>query len=643
VTENAAAEKPESQTESAYGESGLIKRLVISLLSLSLFMYPLLAGFVGSPPALVFRPTYLMILLMLCALVLPSGIFRRASFGELALNLVLIAGALVSVWVAYSWMEFVLKFTLTFPQKVGCVLLILAALEMTRRTSVRPLNYVALAAIAYALFGNVLPGLFGHAGMDIDRLLWSQIFTTDGLFGTPLAIGATYIGLFVFFAAFLEASGGSQKFMNLTMALAGRFRGGPAKVAVVASALMGMISGSAVTNVVTTGVITIPMMKRVGYRPQVAAGIEATASLGSQITPPILGATAFLMSEITGVPLITIMALTLVPCILFFTAIFLQVHLAALKHNIKGIPVDRIPKLWTAVVEVIPFVLPIAVLVYFLWYRYSPDYAISVAIMSFFATCLLTKESREGLARNFMKGIRQGAAACIPLVGSLAMAGVIIGVLTMTGLGDRLSYLIEMVSGGNIHLIIITTALACMLLGMGLVTIGAYILVAVTIAPVMVDLGVPLIVAHLFVFYFAVMSAISPPVMVGVFAASSIADADPMKTAYHALRFSVVGFIVPFIFIYEPRILMVDGVTWVGVYLLLTVFVGIAALAMSFERYSFFNALGYWRSALLFVVGLMIILPSVTLSTVGLVCFTVIMMNEYMRRNRSETAEAAAE
>ena len=638
----AAGQQPQGAPEPNNGEWGLAKRLIVGVLSLSLFLYPLFAGFVGTPPALVFRPTYLLLLLVLCAIVLPSGLFRRHSFGEQILNTVLIAGAVAAAWVAIAWMDFVLKFSLTFPQKLACVLLLLSAFEMTRRTSVKPLNYVAIAAIGYALFGNVLPGLFGHAGMTVDRLLWSQVFTTDGLFGTPIAIGATYIGLFVFFAAFLEVSGGSQKFMNLTMALAGRFRGGPAKVAVAASALMGMISGSAVTNVVTTGVITIPMMKRVGYRSEVAAGIEATASLGSQITPPILGATAFLMSEITGVPLITIMGLTLIPCLLFFISIFMQVHLSALKNNFEGMPAESIPRLGKSALEVLPFIIPILVLVYFLWQRYSADYAISLAIVAFFAVCLFGRSTRESLARNFMAGIQRGAATCIPLVGSLAMAGVIIGVLTMTGLGDRLSYLIELISGGNIHLILLSTALTCMLLGMGLVTIGAYILVAVTIAPVMVDLGIPLIVAHLFVFYFAVLSAISPPVMVGVFAACSIADANPIKTAYHALRFSIVGFIVPFIFVYEPGVLMLEGITWNSVYLLLSTFIGIVALAMGFERYSFFNELSYGKVAVSFGLAGIIMTPSIGLSTIGIACFAVFMANEYLNGKRTRASRLGA-
>ena len=623
---------PSRVEELAYVETSLFWKTITSILALALFLYPMYGGIFGGPPALFFRPTYLLLIMLLTAIVLPSQIFREKSVGELILNSVIIGGVVACLWVALTWRDFTLTFSLSPIEKIGAVLLILGAMEMTRRTAVKPLNYIAIVAILYALFGYMLPDAFGHAGVSVDRLLWSQIFSTDGLFGTPLAIGATYIGLFVFFAALLEASGGGEKFMNFTLAIAGRFRGGPAKVAILASALMGMMSGSAVTNIVTTGVITIPMMKRVGYKSEFAAGVESTASLGSQITPPILGATAFLMSEITGYPLIQVMALTLIPCLLFYFCIFMQVHFASIKYNIDRLSPDEIPDLRRASLEVIPFIIPIVVLVVLLWQRYSPDYAVAMTIFSFILVSLITRETRNRLLSNFMQGLRNGANTCIPLVGSLALAGVIIGVLTMTGLGDRLSYLIEIVSGGNIHIMLIMTAVTCMLLGMGMVTVGAYVLVAVTVAPMLVDLGIDLIVAHLFIFYFAVMSAISPPVMVGVFAASSIANSNPVRTAIHALRLSIVGFVVPFIFIYEPRILMIGGPSWLGIYLLTSTVIAIVALAISFERYTMFRPISTWRASLFLVVAILLMLPSAFQSTIGLLGFLVLMLIEFVAK-----------
>ncbi|WP_209427169.1 TRAP transporter fused permease subunit [Pararhodobacter sp. SW119] len=623
-----------------YYDQGRWRRALVGALALGLFLYPMYAAFFGGPPALVFRPTYLLMIMAVALLTLPSRVFHPHSVGEWFLNGVLVAGGVACVWVATVWLNYALVFQLSWIAKAGSIAVLLGAMEMTRRTAVRPLNYIALLAIVYALFGYLLPNLVGHAGLSVDRLLWSQVFSTDGLFGTPLAIGASYIGLFVFFAALLDGSGGGRKFMNFTLALAGRFRGGPAKVAILASALMGMMSGSAVTNIVTTGVITIPMMKRVGYRSSFAAGVEATASLGSQITPPILGATAFLMSEITGYPLIAIMGLTLVPCLLFYFCIFAQVHLASLKDNIASIDPGELPDLRRSSIEVLPFFVPIIVLVALLWQRYSADYAVTMAIMSFVGVCLIGGETRRSLMANFMDSMRQGARTCVPLVGSLAIAGVIIGVLTMTGLGDRLSYLIELISRGNLHVMIVMTAITCMFLGMGMVTIGAYVLVAVTVAPLMVDQGIELIVAHLFIFYFAVMSAISPPVMVGVFAAASIAGANPMRTALHALRLSIVGFVVPFIFIYEPRVLMIGGVTPEGLFLLATTVLGTGALAIGFERFALFRRIPVWHASLYIGVAVLTLIPTLVISLVGLAGLSALIAAEIALRARNRGSEA---
>lgn len=630
----------EDRHERWYCQQGMPIRLVISAISLFLFLYPLVYGYVGTPPPLVFRSVYLVALFLLTVALLPPRLFEEKNPLKQILNVVLLAGVGVGVWVAFVWMDFTLTFTLTLWQRAACVGLILAAMEMTRRTSVKPLNYVAIAALLYAMLGDYLPGLFGHSSIGIDRLLWGQVFTTDGLFGTPLAIGAKFIGLFVFFAAFLDKSGGSQRFMEFTMAIAGRFRGGPAKVAIVGSALMGMISGSSVTNIVTTGVITIPMMKRVGYRPEIAAAVESSASLGSQITPPILGATAFLMSEITGVSLITIMGYTLIPCFLFYFCIMMQVHLSSVRLGIEPLSKEEMPKLWPATKGVLPFLIPVVVLVYLLWIQYSADYAITMAIVTFFVVGLIPKNLRPLVIKNFLPAIRQGARTCIPLVGSLAIAGLIIGVLTVTNLGDRLSYLIQIVGGHNLTGIIVLTAVVCMFLGMGMVTVGAYVLVAVTTVPVLVDLGVPLIIGHLFIFYFAVMSAISPPVMVGVFAASAIADSGPIKTAIHALRFSIVGFIVPFVFIYDPRILFFDGFHFVNVLLLAGTFVGVAALSVAFERYSFSGTISIPTALAYLAAGVMLFWPVLWVKLAGLVLFAALIAMGLAIRSRHTTAVA---
>lgn len=612
------------------------RKTAIDIVSLSLFFYPLLMGVIGAPPALVFRPIYLMLLLVLGILCLPSKIFKPGSPGEYILNGVIVLGALATIWVANSWIDFLLSFDLSAIQMIGGVCLLIASMEVTRRTPVRALNYVAIPAILYALYGNYLPGMFGHAGMSLERLVWSQLFTQDGIFGSPLAIGATYIGLFIFFSSFLEVSGGGEKFMNFTMALAGRFSGGPAKVAVVASGLMGMISGSAVTNVVTTGVITIPMMKRVGYKASMAGGVEATASLGSQITPPIMGATAFLICEFTGVSYLKVMAIGLAPCLLYYLGVFMQVHLCSIKLGIGGLPTQELPSIKKAALKVIPFIIPIVILVILLIARYSEEYCISWTIFSYFLICLLVKESRPKIIKYFMNGIRDGAKSLLSLVSSLAIAGLIIGILTMTGLGDRLSYLIELLSKGNFHLLIFYTALICTILGMGMVTIGAYVLVAVLTAPLLVNAGAPLLAAHMFIFYFAVLSAISPPIMVGVFAASSIANSHPLETAWHSLRLAVAGFIVPVLFIYNPEILFLNGINQASLFYFFTAALGIICFAIAFESHSFFHRIPLWTGVLYFITGLLVMWPTFVPSIFGLTLLLVLLGYDYLlgRKNR---------
>ena len=608
-----------------------VKELAVIIVSMAIFFYPFICGFIGAPPSLVFRPTYLLLLFILGILVLPSKIFPPNSLGEHILNGVVILGIIANIWIARSWISLMLTFDLSILQLFAGASLILAAMEITRRTSVKVMNYVAVPALAYALLGNHLPGLFGHAGMSFERLIWTQLCTSDGLFGTPLAIGATYIGLFVFFSAFLEASGASDKFMRFTMAIAGTFTGGPAKVAIVASSLMGMISGSSVTNVVTTGVITIPLMKKAGYKGSFAGGVEATASLGSQITPPIMGATAFLISEFTGHSYIEIIGIAIVPCLLYYLGVFSQVHLYSHKMKIGGLPKSELPDLKKSTLEVLPFIIPIILLVYLLYRRYSPEYAISYGIIAFLVVILLDRKTRAQFFKNFATGIKNGAKSCLPLVSSLAIAGLIIGILTMTGLGDRLSYIITGLAGGNFTLLILYTAIVCMILGMGLVTIGAYVLVAVLTAPIIVQMGVPVLAAHFFIFYFAVVSAISPPVMVGVFAASSLAESSPMATAGQALRLAIVGFIVPVLFIYNPDLLLINGINLRSLFFIGTAAVGIVSIAMAFERYSLFSKIPIWKAILFFIIGILNMIPTTTYSVAGVVLFISLMTYEYFR------------
>jgi len=366
-----------------------------------------------------------------------------------------------------------------------------------------------------------------------------------------------------------------------------------------------------------------------------AGGIESTASLGSQITPPIMGATAFLICELVGVSYLKVMTIAVGPCLLYYLGLFTQVHMCALKLGIGGMPASELPSLKRASFEVIPFVVPIVILVLLLVARFSEEYCISMTIGSYFLICVLLKDYRHKIFKNFMNGIREGAGSLLSLVSSLTIAGLIIGVLTMTGLGDRLSYLIEILSRGNFHLLVFFTALICSLLGMGMVTIGDYILVAVVTAPLMVASGVPLLAAHMFIFYFAVTSAITPPVMVGVFAASSIAQSKMLPTAWHALRLAVAGFVVPVIFIYNPEILFLNGITLEALFYFLTAALGIVCVAIAFERHSFFAPIPPWKVAVYLVVGVVVMWPTMIPSIVGIILFALLNAFDYLMAKKT--------
>ncbi|MCP8615253.1 TRAP transporter permease [Salirhabdus salicampi] len=602
-----------------------------------LFFYSLWVGIFGAPHFLIYRPRWLMMLLILGFLFLPSKVFKQGSLSEKLFNSVLIIGAIVTcLYVEINWLKVTMRFGVNWTETIlGCVL-ILIVMELTRRTAAKALNYIFIFVLLYALFGNLISGLFNHGGMSINRVIMTELYTHEGLFGSAFGVGTYFIGLFIFFVAFLEVSGGADRFMNFTLACAGTLTGGPAKVAVMASALLGMISGSSVTNIVTTGSITIPMMKKRGFQSHTAAGIESTASLGSQITPPIMGAAAYLIAEYTGHSYLDVMLAALIPCILFYWGVYSQVHFRAIKNNIKGIPREELPDLKKATIGVLPFIVPMIILVILLYNRYSTQLAISATIFSFFVVLLLDKESRPKILKRFIEGLRTGGENILPVMCSLCVAGLIIGLLTITGLGDRLTFIISELSGGSFVLTVIFTALATMILGMGMVTVGAYIFVATLTAPLLESMGVPLLSAHLFIFYFAVLSAISPPVMIGVFAACGIAKSKLIPTALAALRYSIMAFVVPFLFIFNPSLLILEnGLTLDTLFYFSTTFIGVLGIASSFEKQSFFGKVKNWEAVVLFLSGSAALLTHKTFSIIGVIILALIYSKLFIDSKRS--------
>ena len=488
-------------------------------------------------------------------------------------------------------------------------------LELTRRTAGWALPILAFVFIAYAFAGPWMPGVLHHKGIQADAF-FSYIYSMQGVFGVPIAVSSTYIILFVVFAAFLQSSKAGDFFNDLAVALVGWARGGPAKVAVVSGVLFGTISGSSVGNVVASGMITIPMMRRTGYDRATAAAIEATSSTGGQITPPVMGAGAFLMAEIIGVPYTDIAIAAIVPTVLFYLACYAHCHLHALKAGLLGVPREELPAL-SSVMRRAHLFVPLAILVALMLMGYSVFRAGTVgALSAIVASWLSARTDRLG-PRAILDTLASASRDCIQLVAICAAAGIIVGVIALTGIGGRFSAIILALAGESQVLALVFAMLITLVLGMGMPTTAAYAVAASVVAPGLVQLGVDRLVAHLFVFYYAVISAITPPVALASFAAAGMAGADPWKTSVIALKLGLATFIVPFMFFYGPGLLLMGE--WLDiVHVCATAALGVYLLAAATEGWFMGRALATAMRAVLFAGAVCLIVPGAVTDGVGL-------------------------
>ncbi len=488
---------------------------------------------------------------------------------------------------------------------VGVAVLVLV-FEAARRVMGSALPLICAVFLAYALFGHYLPGPLAHRGYGFDQVINQLSFGTEGIYGIPTYVSSTYIFLFILFGTFLEQAGMIKLFTDFSMGTVGHTRGGPAKVAVVASGLMGTINGSGVANVVTTGQFTIPLMKRFGYRPEFAGGVEATASMGGQIMPPVMGAVAFIMAETIGVPYVEIVKAAIIPALLYFATAFWMVHLEAGRLGLLGLPKEECPDPWTAVRTGWHLVLPLAVLVYLLFSGYTPLFSgtvgLALTVILIFGTAvaarigafglrvlfwvllgvlssaffkygitamlavigllvainLFVRGGREAL-RLAVNGLAEGAKHALSVGVACALVGVIIGVLTLTGAATTFAGYIIRLGEHNLFLSLVLTMLTCLVLGMGIPTIPNYIITSSLAAPALLELGVPLIVSHMFVFYYGIMADLTPPVALAAYAASPIARTSGLKIGVQAMRVAIAGFVVPYMAVYSPALMLQTG------------------------------------------------------------------------------------
>src|SRR5690625_1903880 len=599
---------------------------LVTALAVAMSLFHLYIAYFGPPNAFTLRSAHLGMALVLVYLSMP-GILKRRRGGPGILDWVLVGASLAAA--AYPIIEqhyFNTRMAYVGPVSQTDlffgVLMMVVILEATRRAIGLILPVTALLFLAYQLlFTSINP----------IRLIEYQYMTTDAIFGIPIQVSATYVVLFVVFGALCERMGVGKLFMDFSLALTGHTAGGPAKVAVVSSGIFGSISGSATANVMTTGSFTIPLMKRIGYRPAFAGSVEAVASTGGQIMPPIMGAAAFVMAEFLGVSYLTVATYAILPALLYYFAVFIAVHLEARKQGMKGLPKADLPRLAAVMKERGHLFGPLVVIIGTLLYGYSAPYAALLGILSIVPLALLRKTTRKEVTlHKIIDGLSSGAINSLIVAMACASAGIVIGVISQTGLGLTFTGIVRALAADSLLLALILTMVAGIVLGMGMPTTPAYIVQVALLVPTLVRLGVQVEAAHLFVLYFAILSAITPPVAIAVFAACGIARSPIWETSMVAVRLALTGYIIPFMFVFGPSLLMIGHWTTV-LSTAITAFAGVALLSIGLQGY-LFTRIG-WVPRLLFIAAAFtLIKPGIVTDVAGLSVAATGLLIDYLYR-----------
>ena len=513
------------------------------------------------------------------------------------------------------------------------ILLIIAIFEACRRKMGNPLVIITLVFVAYAFLGKYIPGFLNQPGMTLKKFTSLVYLTTDGIFGSPLYASASYVVLFVLLGAIMSVSGIGDYMTNLATSLFGHMRGGPAKVAVVASGFFGSISGSPTANVIGTGTFTIPIMKKNGFEPEFAAAVEATASTGGAIMPPIMGSTAFIMAEMLGIPYTAVAKAALIPAILYFLAVLFGVDIYAAKHGLKGIPRSQLPKVRSMLKQI--YMLAPLIFLIFCMAVFNMTIVRS-GLLTIIVTLVLveinpkTRMTKEQWLQIPVQTVKSAVSVGI----ACAMAGIISGVIMGSGLGYRISSILTSVAGTSMLLLLVLTMVVSLIMGMGVPTTAAYLVLASLVAPTMIQLGIPPLAAHMFIFYFGCISSITPPVALAAYAGAGLAGCDPNKTGYKAFRLAFCSFLMPYLFVYNPVLLMEGGVLDI-LWSLVTALIGAYLLASGFEGFFFRWSLKWFERPLMILGAVMLIVPGMVTDLVGIAIIVVEFVTEFMFK-RSE-------
>ena len=475
---------------------------------------------------------------------------------------------------------------------------------------------VAFCFMLYAFLGPYIPGIMAHRGVEVQEMFDHLYFTTEGIFGTPMGVSSTFIYLFILFGAYLEATGLGKFFIDLANAIAGWAAGGPAKVAVLSSGLMGTVSGSSVGNVAGTGAFTIPMMKKLGYRPAFAGAVEAAASTGGQLMPPVMGAAAFLMAEFVGVPYFDVVKAAVIPAMLYYIGVWLGVHYEAKKFGLKGTPRDQLPKFGALFVEKGHLAIPLVVIVYLLVSGYTPMRAALAAIALTIICASLRKSTRISFGQ-IVQGLIDGSKGVLGVLIACATAGIIIGVVTKTGVGLKVATALLDLAGGQLLPAMFFTMITSLILGMGVPTTANYVITSTIAAPALVQMNVPVLAAHMFAFYFGIVADVTPPVALAAYAGAGIAGANPMRTGVIAAKLAIAAFIVPYIFVLAPELLMINATPLTITYSAVTAIIGMWGASMAMIGFCQ-NLLNLPQRLMFLVGGICMIIPGTLTDAIGI-------------------------
>ena len=639
---------------------GFAKWLVFAL-CLLFSAVQLYAAFTGRVAATQLRPLHLGFVMMLVFLNYPYS--KKSNRKKLPVPDILLAALAMGVclYIALQHVELANRINKNTPLDiwVGGILIVLL-FETCRRVVGMPIMCVAGAFLLYAYFGRYMPGDLMHRGYSVKRIITQLVYTTEGIMGTPLGASSTFIFLFVLFGAFLERTEVGNFFIDFANAIAGHKRGGPAKVAVLASALEGTVSGSSVANTVGSGSFTIPMMKKLGYRKEFAAAVEATASTGGQIMPPVMGAAAFLMAESVGVSYLEVVKAALIPAILYFVGIYIIIEFEARKYGLVGMNREDMPKFWPLVRKQGYLILPLLVIIVFLSIGYTPIFSALVGC----ASCVLCdiirhlvigvvgavearreRKEKVNAARiagdvamstgiDIVASLDKGARSVLGVAVACGMAGIIVGMITLTGIGLTLGNSLTKLAGGNQYLTLIFTMMASIILGMGVPTTANYLITSTIMAgTVMKVVGCDMLAAHLFVFYFGIIADITPPVALAAMAGSAIAKSDPFKTGLNAVKLAIAAFLVPYIFVFNPKMLLI-GAQWYDVLQIsLTAIIGMLGIAAALEGY--FTRHAHLLQRVLFLAGgLLLIEPGLMTDILGIVIILIPILWQTLENKR---------